>query len=509
MPDLEKIFGPTGESPLAGMFRFIPMATTNSIVVITPQQDYLKQAETWLYRLDAGVGENGTQLYVYDVKNVKAVDLSDHLNAIYTGQVSQRSSGANVAPGLKPVSVGQFNQGNTGRYNSPAQGGRAATQAIAENKNPPNTNLSTTGTGGAGTSATGKQTDIRITPIEENNQLLVMATPGEWDSILAAIHRLDVSPLQVQIEAKILDVVLDGDLKYGVQWYLSGLINTGSADTGIKYGPGYTGNAQDRHRGALGGAAATRPSVNGGEGLFWSFLNHDFQVALDALQTNGNTKVLSTPSLVVMNNQEAQITVGTQVPVISTSIVGVNSTGTTTNNNITNTGIGQASYISTGVTLDITPRVNPGGLVYMDVSQEDSTPGTAASGQNPPISQRNLKTQVAVQSGDTVLLGGMIQDQEIDSKSGVPLLSSIPLVGGLFGSTEKNRHRTELIILITPRVLTNPDEARQMTQEYEQKFESLKPLHGKGVAEPVQAPAQPTPSPEPAQPEAMKSQESH
>ena len=116
-----------------------------------------------------------------------------------------------------------------------------------------------------------------------------------------------------------------------------------------------------------------------------------------------------------------------------------------------------------------------------------------------------------MQSGDTVLLGGMIQDQEVDGKTGVPLLSSIPLVGGLFGSTDKSRHRTELIILITPRVLTNPEEAREMTQEYQQKFESLKPLHAKGATEPVQTPAQPAPAPEPApaqQPEAMKSQES-
>ena len=490
MPDLDKIFGASGESPLAGMFRFIPMETTNSVVVITPQQEYLKQAETWLYRLDAGVGENGTQLYVYDVKNVKAVDLSDHLNAIFTGQVSQRSSGGNVAPGLKPVSIGQFNAGNTGRggIGSSLTGGMTGNPA-AQNKaatGAPNTNLSTTGTGGApGATPGGKQTDIRITAIEENNQLLIMATPGEWDSILAAIHRLDVSPLQVQIEAKILDVILDGDLQYGVQWWLAGLINapgTPSA-SGFNYGRAFQGNVGDRHRASLGGSSPVSPS--GGGGLFWSFLNHDFQVAIDALQTSGNTKVLSTPSLVVMNNQQATITVGTQVPVISTSIVGVNSTGTISNNNatnISNTGIGQASYISTGVTLDITPRVNPGGLVYMDVSQEDSTPGTADPGQNPPISQRNLKTQVAVQSGETVLLGGMIQDQERDSRTGVPLLSSIPVVGGLFGKTDKNRHRTELIVLITPRVITNPDEARAMTQEYQQKFESLKPLHAKPAA---------------------------
>jgi len=516
MPDLEKIFGPTGESPLAGMFRFIPMETTNSVVVITPQQDYLKQAETWLYRLDAGVGENGTQLYVYDVKNVKAVDLSDHLNAIYTGQVSQRPSGGNVAPGLKPVSIGQFNSGNTGRYNSP-QGGKNP-QQLTENKTAGATsNLSTTGTGGAGTTASGKQTDIRITPIEENNQLLVMATPGEWDSILAAIHRLDVSPLQVQIEAKILEVKLSGDLKYGVQWWLSGLINNSNAGsgTGFQYSPPHVSKdgTADRTRAMLGGSSPI--SISGGPGFFYSFLNKNFQVALDALQQNSTTKVLSTPSLVVMNNQEAQITVGSQVSVISNSINYVGGTTAPTNNSTSYSGVGTASYISTGVTLDITPRVNPGGLVYMDVNQEDTSPNystVTSANPNPSIDQRNLKTQIAVQSGETVLLGGMISDTEGNTKNGVPLLSSIPLVGGLFGSTSKSRDRTELIVLITPRVITNPDEAREMTQEYQQKFESLKPLHAKQAEQPVEAtpaqPAPPAPPPAAPPPEAVKSQES-
>jgi len=156
----------------------------------------------------------------------------------------------------------------------------------------------------------------------------------------------------------------------------------------------------------------------------------------------------------------------------------------TTGNGISTTGIGQANYISTGVTLSITPRVNPGGLVYMDVSQEDTSPDystVTANNPNPAINQRNLDTQVAVQSGQTVLLGGMIQDQDGDSRNGVPVLSKIPVLGSLFGSTTKTRQRTELIVLITPRVITNSDEAQQMTQEYEQKFESLAPLRARNA----------------------------
>jgi general secretion pathway protein D len=302
-------------------------------------------------------------------------------------------------------------------------------------------------------------------------------------------------------------------LQYGVQWYLAGLIGTadGSAQANGRYNytypPGsnnnqdFTGNSHDRHRSSLGALGKVGDPFNGG--LFYSFLNKNMEVALSALQTSGTTKVLSTPALVVMNNQNATITVGQQVPVTSTSFSGNPVTNTSTSGNTTTSTantIAQASYISTGVTLDITPRVNPGGLVYMDVSQEDSSPGTSAPGQNPPISQRNLKTQVAVQSGETVLLGGMISETDRDSKNGVPLLSSIPLIGSLFGTTEKSRDRTELIVLITPRVVTNPDEAREMTQEYKQKFESLRPLHtaNQAAAQPV-APAQPAPQPAPAE----------
>ena len=514
MPELDKVFGATGESPLAGMFRFIPMETTNSIIVITAQPEYLKQAETWMYRLDVGVGENGTQLYVYDVKNVKAVELSDHLNAIFTGRStgasSRTQSAGGVAPGLRPVNIGGLGGGvgGVGAGTNAAIGGMQQGKSLsagATGTNAAPSNLSTTGTGAP--AAGQKETDIRITPIEENNQLLVMATPGEWDSIVSAIHRLDVSPLQVQIEAKILEVTLTGDLQYGVQWWLSGQINNNNAGsgTGVQYAPPYVSKdgSLDRHRASLGGASPVSPQA--GAGLFYSFLNKNFQVALDALQTSGTTKILSAPSMVVLNNQEAQINVGQQIPILSTSIVGLNSTTTTAvnNNAVSNTGIGSTSYINTGVILDVKPRVNPGGLVYMDISQEVSAPGSTAGSTtgNPPINQRQLQTQVAVQSGQTVLLGGLISETDTTSTSGLPFLSSVPLLGKLFGSTNKHRDRQEIIVLITPRVITNPDEALDLTREYEQKFESLAPLRARddAAAQPA-APPRPLPPAEPASP---------
>jgi len=497
MPELDKIFGEKSDTPLGGMFRFVPMETTNSLVVITPQPDYLKRVQEWLYRLDVGVGENGTQLYVYDVKNVKAVELSDHLNAIFTGRSSgtTKSTSGNTAPGLHSTNIGGTGGATMGGINNSNYSTGLTTRAQTTNAG--SNNLTTTGTGTpTGAAGANKETDIRIAAIEENNQLLIMATPGEYDSILAAIHRLDVSPLQVQIEAKVLEVTLTGDLQFGVQWWLAGLINNTSGNsTGYQYGPDFQGNPSDRHRASAGGT--TPPGVNGASGLFYSFLNKNFQVALNALQTNGNSKILSAPSMVVLNNQEAQITVGTQIPIVQTSIVGYpTTTGTSTNGEITNSGIGQVSYISTGVTLDVKPRVNPGGLVYMDVTQEVSAPGAPAAGSsNPPISQRSLQTQIAVQSGQTVLLGGLIAENDTYSDSGVPGLSSIPVLGKLFGNTEKNRQRTEIIVLITPQVITNAEDARLMTEEYKSRLETLAPLrvHQTSAAQPNYVPPPPPP----------------
>ncbi|HZP65674.1 MAG TPA: type II secretion system secretin GspD [Rudaea sp.] len=504
MPELDKVFGAAGESPLAGMFRFIPMETTNAIVVITPQPEYLKQAESWIYRLDTGAGENGTQLYVYDVKNVKAVDLSDHLNSIFTGRTTtttRSSASGNVAPGLRPVNIGGLGGGvgGVGGTNSALAAGSKSLSSttMTGTTGAAPSNLSTTGTGAPPSAAGQKETDIRITPIEENNQLLVMATPGEWDSILSAIHRLDVSPLQVQIETRILEVTLTGDLQYGVQWWLAGLINNNGSATGYTYDPNFQGNPADRHRLSLGASSGAGPVQNGG--LFYSFLNKNMQVALNALQTSTNTKILSAPSMVVLNNQEAQINVGTQVPILSTSIVGVGGIGvtsTTSTNGIANTGIGSSTYINTGVVLDVKPRVNPGGLVYMDVSQEVSSPGPIPSGSttgNPPINQRQLQTQIAVQSGQTVLLGGLISETDNTTSNGLPLIASIPILGKLFGNTNHERDRQEIIVLITPRVITNSDEARQATDEYEAKFESLAPLRANKAA----ASQAPTPAPLP------------
>ena len=192
-------------------------------------------------------------------------------------------------------------------------------------------------------------------------------------------------------------------------------------------------------------------------------------------------KTLSAPSLVVMNNQEAKIQVGDQVPVNQTYFApGLGSS-------LDNGGIGtlgQVQYKDTGVILKVRPRVNPGGLVYLSLDQIVSKPGAVDNFGNFPINKRELATQIAVQSGQTVLLGGLIQQDESKTDTGIPWLNRIPLIGRLFGSTDRHRNRTELLVLITPRVITSSSDARDITLDYQRQFESLKPLREKNVKAP-------------------------
>jgi general secretion pathway protein D len=507
MPQLEGMFGTKGDTPLAGMFRFIPIKRTNALVVISTQPSYLNEIGNWIAKIDLG-GGNEPQLYVYDVRNIAAADMAHYLAQIYTDNGGGSSDrGGSVAPGAggaTTLGVGNNASGNSGGMGSTAgsfgssttgsnglsgglggTGGTGSSSPYSSGGLGSSSGIGGTG-GGTGVSGVGmngglanaqsqdqgyssKDGSIRISSVSGNNQLLVRARPAQWQEILGVIKQLDIAPLQVQIETRVFEVDLTGDLQYGVQWYLQGLAGTTTNSTG-----GYTPGNPFAHRmiGLGGGAGSNSTNTYSGQPFFYSFLssNGKFQVAVNALESSGNTKTLSAPSLVVLNNQVAHIQVGDQVPVNQTYYTGLGTgTGTT---------VGQVQYIPTGIILDVQPRVNPGGFIYLNIDQQVSSTGAANAQGNFTISQRQVATQLGVQNGQTVLLGGLIQQQDTNTNSGVPWLSDIPLLGKLFGSTGKKKARTELIVLITPRVITNSDEAKQITDEYQEKFESLAPLRG-------------------------------
>ncbi|RZI67259.1 MAG: type II secretion system protein GspD, partial [Pseudomonas sp.] len=295
----------------------------------------------------------------------------------------------------------------------------------------------------------------RITAQQSSNQLLIRTRPAQWAEIESAIKRLDNAPMQVQIETRILEVNLTGELDLGVQWYLGRLAGN-SASTTVANTAG--------SQGALGGGGA---GLGATDSLFYSFVSNNLQIALHALEQSGRTQVLSAPSLVVMNNQQAQIQVGDNIPISQTTV----------NTSTTTATLSSVEYVQTGVILDVVPRINPGGLVYMDIQQQVSDANDTATDANgnPRISTRSVSTQVAVQSGQTVLLGGLIKQDNADTVSAVPYLGSIPGLRWLFGNTVKSKKRTELVVLITPRVITSNSQARQVTDDYRQQLQLIKP----------------------------------
>jgi len=434
--ELEVLFGEGADNPLAGMFRFMPIERLNAVMVITPQPDYLYKAREWIQKLDRTGSDAAADLYVYDVENTRASDLAGYLNDIFGNgsgsgsRQSRKERGGQVAPGL----TGR-NLGTSGKNSKSAS------------KSQKNTRSRQSGSSGTG-SATLMNSEVRITAIEESNQLLISASAQQYDAILSAIKKLDTEPLQVLIEAKILEVSLTDKLEYGLQWYFGQHIPEG----------GGTGSASLSNLRTDGASIGTDFGyiLSGGEIL----------AELTGSDLLSRSTVLSTPSVMVLNNKSATINVGKEIPVISGNTVG---TGGTISN--------YTQYKSTGVILDVTPRVNPGGLVYLEITQEVSSPGEPIPNQpNLPINKKKMTSEVAVRSGETIVMGGLISENTGNSSTGTPVLNRLPVVGGLFGRKSKNKDRTELILLLTPTVISNRDESRELTREYSKQFLGLKPL---------------------------------
>ena len=428
--ELEAIFGEGADNPLAGMFRFMPLERLNAIMVITPQEKYLHKAKEWIMRLDRADSETSSNLYVYDVKNLKADDLAGYLNDVFGGgggsSSSKKSNSGKVAPGLTGKEIGSTTN---------------------KSQNISNKNSSSSG-------SSSNKDGINFTAIEENNQILISANAQEYDSILAALAFLDKEPSQVLIEAKIVEVVLTDNDSSGVEWLFGSAIE----------------NPVEVGSNGFGGFRATESAGFGAGGLTYLLKGLNVQAIISADEVQSRATVLSTPSLLVLNNKEASINVGTRIA-IPTNSTGI---GDGINN------FSSVRYLETGTKLTVTPRINPGGLVYIEIQQEVSTPTArdAVTGDR-DINNRELTTEVAVQSGDTIVMGGLIRDTKSNATSGVPKLNRIPILGAIFGSKKRDTERTELILLITPTVIDNPEQAKQLTKEYASQFKGLKPLKRK------------------------------
>lgn len=468
--------------PLGGLIRVFPVERLNALVVVTPRAHLLTQVETWVRRLDRPTDTLEASLFVYPVQNGSALQLAEMLNGLFGGQAAQAKSGSGVAGGSAPT---QFTQGASMGSAGLGSGSTGGANPFGGSSSGAG---SSTGTGSAGgssfqsmvnnsnskaspnsaslTSTSQLDGNVRVVADEKRNALLIRAPRTEYRRIEQALRELDKAPSQVLIEASIVEVSLTGNLQYGVEWFVQNGLSGGREGQALL------------NLNKTGDIGPKQP------GFSYTILNKAgvVRATLNALAENSQVRLLSSPSVLVLNNHNATIQVGQQQPIKS-------STSVTTGNLVTESIV----YKDTGVMLSVTPSVNAGGLITLDISQQVTDVGDldTATGQRAFLT-RQIQTKVAVRSGEPIVLGGLIRENDTSGRNGVPLLSSIPVVGALFGNTTNNNNRTELLVLMTPRSLEDDDALRSASAEMRQRMRSMSLQSAPFVERNgVSAPAQP------------------
>ena len=470
--------------PLAGLVRLFPVEKLNALVVVTPRSHMLSQVETWIKRLDQPSEGLEAGLFIYPVQNGSAVRMAELLNGLFGG--ASGGTRAGVAGGSAPSQFGAASGSNRLSANSNSLTGRAGSLGGGGLGGAPlgvgglgatggvggglagygaNAGSGAGATGGAQTTVSDLEGNVRVVADEARNALLIRAPRTEFRRIERALRELDKAPTQVLIEASIVEITLSGQLEYGVEWALNNGLGGGRRGAAT-----LNMNSSD----ASGNLVAIGPRS---PGFSYTVSNNvgAIRATINALAQKSQVKVLSNPSLLVLDNHNATIQVGTQQPVYSGQTTIVNGTGYTDG----------YSYKDTGVMLSVTPSVNSGGLITLAIQQNVTDVGEQdAVTKQRAFMTRQIQSKVAVRSGETVVLGGMIRENDANSRGGMPLLSDIPLLGALFSTTNNAKTRTELMVLLTPRALENDDQVRAASVEMRQRIRSLSlqdPLGMSGV----------------------------
>ncbi|WP_292929547.1 type II secretion system secretin GspD [Novosphingobium sp. PASSN1] len=448
VPELDKLIN-APDAPTRGLVRLIGMERINGVIAISAQKQYLEDVRRWVEVLDREGTNNEARLYIYRVQNSRSRDLVKTINTSF-GFGGGSGSGTTGGASENADPFASDARGGT----DGAQGQNTARQVPAPGQN---AGLGGGGSGGGGPDTGGGGLKVRVSSDEINNAVVVYGNAHDYAIVEDALRKLDVPPLQVMIEAAITEVGLNDGLRYGVQWNFA----TGQSNFALTEG-----------------STANPTRVFPGFSYFYSN-NNDIRATLNALEERTTVKVVSAPKLMVLNNQTAALQVGDQVPVLSQQVTPLGG-GSSTGNLLAANSV---EYRDTGVILKITPRVNVSGAVLLDVSQEvsDVQPTKTGVSNSPTISTRRVATTVSVQDGQVIALGGLFRDNKSFGKNGLPILSRIPILGGLlFGNNNNTQKRTELIILIKPHVLRTPDDLTAITEELRAKIQSVEPFKTKG-----------------------------
>ncbi len=435
--DLNQIYD-TKSGPLRGVVRFVPNRRLRSVLIISARAKYIREAKDWIRKLDVLAEGNEESLHVYKVQNRTAGELAKVLQSVLTAEGPGAGRQARkVAPKLEEVAT------IDGEQNEPTSGPETPGTGLGSDEDVRQQLAEATYEAEI---EPGSGTKVRVVADDANNSLLIFATAADFERIRSVLEEVDSQPNQVLLEAVIAEVSLDDEMKFGVRWSI---------------GEGkHSGTFSDLVTGAV---ASSFP------GFSYFLKANDIGFTLNALSSVTDVRVLSSPSLLVLDNKTAVLQVGDQVPIVSQQAKG--------------TAAGDAPIVNsvdlkdTGVILKVTPRVNDSGRVILDIEQEvSSVVKTTTSGiDSPTIRQRKIKTSVVLTDGEAMALGGLIQEKEITGQAKVPVLGDIPILKNAFRSKTNGVSRTELIIFIRPRVVRDMDEARDITEEFRAELDVQAP----------------------------------
>jgi general secretion pathway protein D len=409
---------------------------SNSLVIHARKQE-IETILQLIAKLDVDI-YGGQRVFIYFVEYGKAKDLAATLEAIYGRAGAQGTRSPVASPSSVPP----------------------GTRSPLPYQAPPALPTTTPGLGGGGAleGEGGPQADLRFIADETTNAIIVTTHPRRWKDILETIKSLDRLARQVLIEVLVAEVLLTDDTKLGIEWAVRNgkftFTNTQNAKGNL---PSLPPPSIIPGGGGLGDGTALLPGFN-----MFAFAASEFIAALNALATENKVNVLSNPSIMTSENKKAVINVSTSVPIVTAQQVPV-AAGGSTGNSITQT----VEYKDAGIILTVTPRIGEHGTVALDVKQEVSDVG---ENEPPPINsprfnKREAETSVVLLNNQTLVLGGLIQSKRTKIRTGIPFLSRIPVLGYLFGSTEEKVEKTELLMLITPRVVGTALDAARVTEQ--------------------------------------------
>jgi general secretion pathway protein D len=439
-----------------------PFLSKNAVIVDVPNSNYIVIVDTdsnvrrLLQMVNLFDNEQlkavTPRVYVYPVQNGKAKDVANVLQQIFLGAKAKAAPKTPVTPGKRTL-PGQ-----------PAAAPQEAQIFTSE---------------GGGTSSL--VSDItKIIPDDVTNSLIIMATPDDYKTIADAIARIDTVPRQVMIEGLIVDVKLTNNLSFGLSWQM----NTDLKIAGIKpftNNVDLTGNGTNATN--IGNNTVNLdPTKLPNTGF--TFVGYDptgnVRAVLQALEDRNKAKVVAAPHILVADNREASIQVGQQIPLATSQTNTPINSGTAVVNTTTST----IEYKDIGIILKVKPQVNDSGLVALELSQEISSLGPAVSVgglDEVSINKTQANSNLVARDGETIVIGGLIREDTSHDRTGLPLLSRIPIIGALFGSTTDNTTRDELIILLTPHVIRSSKEAQSTTSDYLKKYKANTQLEIEGL----------------------------